>query len=262
MEILEPYIPKEYLALKINYIKQQLAMLPEIKCKTRKIHGKQTEVYVIGTSVYSLANKAGEETKKIYQQREDYLRELSKLEGLWNSEFKGQPPVDIKPQKIIRHLYKNNEEPVNIDSNFFYSLKNDADPNYRENKTFHYNGTFYRSAAEVDIARFYTENGIPFKYEPEIWLKGLKLPVYTDFVILIKELDICKFHEHFGMKNSTNYNRITATKYNNYSGAGLLPELDIFYTYDIDGIPFDTRQLHTKLNSVIYDSLFVINPSI
>ena len=30
MTILEPYIPKEYLALKINYCKQKLAELPEV----------------------------------------------------------------------------------------------------------------------------------------------------------------------------------------------------------------------------------------
>ncbi len=130
----------------------------------------------------------------------------------------------------------------------------------RLNKSFYYNGTYYRSAAEVSIAAFYTEHGIPFKYEPEIWLKDLKNPVYPDFVILIPELDLCKFHEHFGMKNSGDYNRITATKYNNFSGAGLLPELDIFYTYNTDDVPFDTRILKSKLNSVVSASLFMVDP--
>lgn len=37
MTILEPYIPKEYLALKINYCKQKLAELPEVAVKERKI---------------------------------------------------------------------------------------------------------------------------------------------------------------------------------------------------------------------------------
>ena len=83
--------------------------------------------------------------------------------------------------------------------------------------------------------------------------------MFTDFVILIRELDLCKFHEHFGMKNSGDYNRITATKYNNYSGAGLLPELDVFYTYDTGDVPFDIRSLNTKLNSVVYDSLFTVD---
>ena len=255
MEILEPYIPKEYLALKINYIKQQLAMLPEITITQRTIRNIKKEVYIFDSKTIMSTSKTGETVKLNIQKRKDLLRELAFLEAQWNKYYCGLPPSDIKPEKIKRCLYTGNNQYVEINSDYFNRLKNDANPNYRENKKLFYNGTFYRSAAEVDIARFYTEQGIPFKYEPEIWLRGLNFPIYTDFVILIKELDLCKFHEHFGLKNSTNYNRLTATKYNNYSGAGLLPELDIFYTYDIDGFPFDTRSLHTKLNSVVYNSL-------
>lgn len=257
MQILEPYIPKEYLALKINFLKQQLAALPETKKTKRLIHNKYHDVFILNSRLIYSESNTGKELQNCHQQREQILCELSKLEGIWNCYFKGPPPEDIEPRKITRRLFTSTNETVMLDGKFFGSLKNDADMNYRESKTFFYNDTYYRSAAEVDIARFYTEQGIPFKYEPEIWLKGLKYPVYTDFVILIRELDLCKFNEHFGMKNSADYNRITATKYNNYSGGGLLPELDVFYTYDTDDTPFDTRTLMTKLNSVVYDSLFV-----
>lgn len=255
MEIHEPYIPKEYLALKINYIKKQLAELPEVTVTQRTIHNVKKDVFIVNSKPISLTSKTGQQIQNGIMLREELERKLALLEGQWNSSFKGAPPSDIEPQKIRRRLFINKDESVLIDSDFFNRLQNDANPKYRENKTFFYNGTFYRSSAEVDIARFYTEQGIPFKYEPEIWLRGLNYPIYTDFVILIKELDLCKFHEHFGMKNAANYNIITATKYNNYSGAGLLPELDVFYTYDVDGFPFDIRSLQTKLNSVIYDSL-------
>jgi hypothetical protein len=257
MAILEPYIPKEYLALKINYCRQQLACLPEVTKTDRTVRGNKREICVLNSHAHIVESKEGKLLLDIYRQRERYLCELSKLEGLWNCYYKGLPPPDLEPRKIIRYLYRSSDDSVILDGRYFESLNNDADPNHRENKTFYFNGTYYRSAAEVDIARFYTENGIPFKYEPEIWLKGLNYPVYSDFVILIKELDLCKFHEHFGMKNSANYNRLTATKYNNYSGAGLLPELDIFYTYDTNDVPFDIRSLHTKLNSVIYNSLLI-----
>ncbi len=255
MEIHEPYIPKEYLALKINYIKKQLAELPEVTVKQRNIRKTLKDVYIVNSKLIMPTSKVGKSFNQAIQKRQELLRELAFLEAQWNRFFIGPPPEDIQPANIHRRFFTSNSTSIKLDSNFFNSLKNDADPKYRENKTFFYNGIFYRSAAEVDIARFYTEQGIPFKYEPEIWLRGLNYPIYTDFVILIKELDLCKFHEHFGMKNAADYNRITATKYNNYSGAGLLPELDIFYTYDIDGFPFDTRSLYTKLNSVIYNSL-------
>ena len=54
------------------------------------------------------------------------------------------------------------------------------------------------------------------------------------------------------MKNSADYNRITAIKYNNYSGAGLVPELDLFYTYDLPGIPFDLRTVPIKVKALLY----------
>jgi hypothetical protein len=257
MEILEPYIPKEYLALKINYCRQQLACLPKVTKTNRNIHGVLREVCILNSHAHTVESKEGKALLDICRQRERYICDISKLEGLWNCYFKGTPPSDIEPRRIIRYLYSSFDERVMLDGNYFDSLKNDADPNHRENKVFYYNGIYYRSAAEADIARFYTENRIPFKYEPEIWLKGLNYPIHTDFVILIKELDLCKFHEHFGMKNSVNYNRLTATKYNNYSCAGLIPELDIFYTYDTNDVPFDIRSLYTKLNSVIYNSLLI-----
>lgn len=259
MQILEPYIPKEYLALRINYCKQQLEELPEVTMTKRSIKGIMKDVYVYNNHSYVPDSKKGLQFKLSIQQREALTCELLRLEGLWNSSFRGLPPEDIKPRKIERNLLNNVGESVKINGEFFDSLKHDSNPFFPEHKTYYYNGTYYRSAAEADIARFYTEQGIPFKYEPEILLSGLKFPIYTDFVILIKELDLCKFHEHFGMKNSADYNRKTATTYNNYSGAGLLPELDVFYTYDVDSVPFDIRSLQTKLNSVVYDSLLVLD---
>ena len=193
------------------------------------------------------------------RQREELLRELAKLEGLWESAFRGLPPPDIEPRKIRRSFLNNNNETVILDGNFFKSLKNDVNPYFPDSKKYFYNGTYYRSAAEVDIARFYTEQGIPFKYEPEIWLKGLNHPIYTDFVLLIKELDLCKFHEHFGMKNFSGYAAGTLSKYTNYSEAGLVMDFDVICTYNYDSVPFDLRMLSTKLNHAVYDSLFALD---
>ena len=259
MEILTPYSPKEYLALRINYCRQQLAALPEVALSSRSIRGEKKDVYVSDNHYYLLNSKSGKALSDIRQRRDDIERELLRLEGIWNCYYRGLPPTDITPRKVRRRYLNVSEESVLIDSNFFENLKHDSNPYYPEHKTHYYNGTYYRSAAEADIARFYTEQGIPFKYEPEIWLSGMHRAVYTDFIILIKELDLCKFHEHFGLKNSSDYSRKTSTAYNNYSGAGLLPELDVFYTYDVDDVPFDVRSLSTKLNSAVYDSLLGVD---
>jgi len=261
MPVFEPYIPKEYLALKINYCKQQLAALPEVVISHRTIRGVNKLVYMTKHHTYSADSTQGEKLRICMQEREKHLCNLSKYEGLWKSCFRGEPPEDIKPEKKARKCFVNNTESVILNGAFFESLKNDANPYYREHKTHFFNGTYYRSPVEAEIARFYTEQEIPFKYEPEIWLKGLNHPINTDFVILINELDQCKFHEHFGLKNSTDYTRKTATTINNYAGAGLLPGLDLICTYDTDAVPFDIRSFFASFNSMIYASLFTIDNS-
>ena len=134
MTILEPYIPKEYLALKINYCKQQLNMIPEAVMTERKVKGSTKKVYVVKNHIYLPKSKTGTKIQLAMQQREEILCNLSKYEGLWNSAFRGLPPPDIAPRKIIRSYLNNNDEPIIMDSAFFNSLKNDADPFYPETK--------------------------------------------------------------------------------------------------------------------------------
>ena len=57
MEIHEPYIPKEYLALKINYIKKQLAELPEVTVTQRTIHNVKKDVFIVNSKPISLTSK-------------------------------------------------------------------------------------------------------------------------------------------------------------------------------------------------------------
>ena len=66
-----------------------------------------------------------------------------------------------------------------MNKEFFDSLKNDANSKYPKPTNNPFNGIYYRSAAEREIAIFYTEMGIPYKYEPEIMMKGLVLVSIT-----------------------------------------------------------------------------------
>ena len=255
MQILTPYIPKEYLALRINYCRQQLAGLPEVVIKQRKIRGVTRTIYASGKHIAFIDSKNGENYCHIMQKREELLCNLAKYEGMWNSNYKGTPPEDIKPGIIRRSFLSTNAKQIVINSDFFENLPNDANPYYPDSKKYFYNGTYYRSNAEREIAHFYTEQGIPFKYEPEIWLSGMTHAIYPDFVVLIKELDLCKLHEHFGMTDYSNYARATQSKYQNYSSAGLVMDLDVICTYSLKDIPFDLRMLGTKLNNAVLSSL-------
>jgi hypothetical protein len=41
-----------------------------------------------------------------------------------------------------------------------------------------------------------------------------------------------------------------------YIDAGLIPDIDVLFTYDTDDLPFDIRTMWPRLNSLTYSSLF------
>jgi hypothetical protein len=252
MDITDKYIPREYLALKINYCKKQLAELPEVKvyiCHT--VNGKESKRYYVGNHRYSANTPAGRKMHAILLLRDEIERNLDIYESLWNSLFKGSPLPECLPCQALRTLAVDYNKRVILNKDFFDNLKADANTKHAKSHNYFFNGIYYRSAAEREIAVFYTEMGIPFKYEPEISLIGLPYTINPDFVLYIKELDTCKFHEHFGMKNSSNYLRITKLKYCNYTDAGLVPEVDILFTHDTEDMPFCISNLTHKLNTAI-----------
>lgn len=252
MEYINKYIPREYLALKINYCRQQLTQLPKVSMQEHNSSGTSTKRIVIGNHRYNLNSPMGKKCFKIWIARDELERQLQIYEAIWYSNFKGEPFPECKPHKVVRTMNVTGNKQVILNKAYFDSLENDANTEHTKYQNYYFNGIYYRSAAEHDIAVFYTEAGIPFKYEPKIMLAGLDKPVNTDFVLYIKELDNCKFHEHLGIKDSSDYQRITKLKYGNYTNAGLIPEQDIIFTYDVYEMPFDIRYFSAKLNTVIY----------
>ncbi len=255
MNLTNKYIPREYLALRINYCKQQLNELPDVKMHVHIVDGIIRKRLIVGKHKYLLETSLGQKYYKIKLIRDSIESDLKIYEEIWNRNFNGCPPEEFAPQKVIRTLYTNTGGPVVMNREFFDRLENDANRKYAKYKSNLFNGVYYRSAAERDIAIFYTGMGIPFKYEPEISIAGLAKPINPDFVLYIKELDNCKFHEHLGMKDFADYLRETKVKYGNYTGAGLVPDQDIIFTHDIEEVPFDIKYLNAKLNSAIYGTM-------
>ncbi len=252
MDITDKYIPREYLALKINYCKKQLAELPEVVLHEHNVDGVLVKRVSSGGHRYSLNSETGKQLYNCKIERDSLEMDLHLYEAVWNYNYKGIPPIDFAPRKISRLLAVDYNKRIVMDRTFFEGLKNDANNRHPKTSGYYFNGINYRSAAEREIAIFYTEMRIPFKYEPEITLLGLPKPINPDFVIYLRELDTCKFHEHLGIKHSADYLRDTKIKYSNYTGAGLIPDVDILFTHDTEEIPFDIRYLSAKLNSAIY----------
>ena len=255
MITLNQSIPREYLALKINYCRQQLKRLPEVKLQIHNVSGVLTERLFVNGHRYGPNTKEGKKYMPLLKIRNELERRLNLYEAIWNFHFKGEPPEECAPHKVKRTLCIDATHRVTMDKAYFDSLENDANKEYPKPLDYPFNGIYYRSAAEREIAIFYTEMGIPFKYEPAVTIKDVPTIIYPDFVIYIPELDNCKFHEHFGMKDSARYLKNTCNKYYNYTYAGLVPELDIIFTHDVREIPFDIRYVSSKINTAIYGTM-------
>jgi len=255
MIIVDSSIPREYLALKINYLRQQLDLLPEVKLHVHNVSGERIKRVSFDNHRHNLDTPTGKDLYDNWIKRDQIERQLRIYEAIWEGNFKGLPLPECVPHKVTRTLCIDAYHRVNMDKAFFDSLENDANKKYAKPKDYPFNGIYYRSSAEREIAIFYTEMGIPFKYEPAMLIKDIPTFSFPDFVLYIPELDNCKIHEHFGMKDSASYLKITKNKYFNYTNAGLVPELDIIFTHDVEAIPFDIRYVAAKLNTAIYGTM-------
>ena len=254
MEIIDKYIPREYLALKINYCRWLLEHLPKVKIRERMLDGTLKKRLIVGNQRYSLDSQSGKDLYSKMELREAVERELALYEAMWNLYFRDSIP-EMEPMKTIRTLYTGSDTPVIMNKDYFDSLKNDANKNYPKPVFYPFNGIYYRSEAERSIAVLYTNMDIPFKYEPEVKLSGLRKPIYPDFVPYFKEIDSCKFHEHFGIMSSSDYIRDSKIKFGNYTNAGLLQDLDFYFTYSSNDAMLDTRYLNAKINSMIFGAM-------
>lgn len=255
MERIDKYIPKEYLALRINYRRIMLAELPVVKLTEHTLYGVPTKRISIDNHRYNLNTPAGENCMEIYKQRKLCEQELRCYEAIWEAHFTDEPLQECMPHNVNRLLRVSYNQQVVMNKAFFDSLKNDADTRHPKPSYYPFKGIFYRSAAERDIAVFLDDMGIPFKYEPEISLTGLNYTIHPDFVIYIEEIDTCIIIEHLGIKNSSDYIRDNKIKYGNYTGAGLISGVDFLFTHDTDNLPFDIRGLISALNNAIYQLL-------
>jgi len=230
MKYNEKFIPKEYLALKINYLKNQLEQLPQITLQKHIVHGNSLGRIKVDNHRYNLNSKIGKQSYDII------------------------PVPELDPPRVIKTINTGSGLVV-MNRKYFDGLKNDANTTFPKPTNYFFNGTFYRSAAEREIAIFYTEMEIPFKYEPEVMLLGLKKPVYPDFVPYFKEIDTCMFHEHVGMLNSSNYITELKIKSSNYINAGMIPDQDVFFTTNSEESTFDIRYMAAKVNIAVYGAM-------
>lgn len=103
-------------------------------------------------------------------------------------------------------------------------------------------GEKVRSKSEVNIANMLYEKGIPYRYEERLQLRNGKL-ISPDFTIYVKSEGRTKILEHCGAFYKTSYVEQYAWKVRNYIASGIIPNRDVFFSYeDMDG-NIDTRAI-------------------
>ena len=119
MEIVDKYIPREYLALKINYCRQRLEELPKSTMMECKIGGATRKIIKADNHRYCIDTPAGANALKLLQERKELSAQLQIYETIWDINFKGEPLPECKPCKLNRCLYINPKQPVIMDKAFF-----------------------------------------------------------------------------------------------------------------------------------------------
>ena len=71
MNIIDKYIPREYLALKINYCRRLLEQLPKAKIHERMLDGSPKQRIIAGKHRYSLNSLPGKDLYAKMKLREE-----------------------------------------------------------------------------------------------------------------------------------------------------------------------------------------------
>ena len=115
MEYLDKYIPKEYLALKINYCKKRLRELPKTSMEEHHVRGLVIPKIRIANHKINLNSARGQELFAALIERENLEQQLKIYEAIWDCNYK-TPPPEYDPPKIVRTIRTGNNEKTVMDN--------------------------------------------------------------------------------------------------------------------------------------------------
>ena len=146
-----------------------------------------------------------------------------------------QPVRQLSDRKknIISDYYHPNQSPpaINQEGRIYRTLS----------------GIMVRSKSEALIGDIYTDLGIKYEYEPE-----LQIGAYTfnpDFKAIHPVTQSAIYHEHFGMMDDPEYAKKAKWKITGYTNNGYLPFVNIIYSFESLGNPFDVRKTRNLIEA-------------
>lgn len=107
-------------------------------------------------------------------------------------------------------------------------------------------GERVRSKSELIIADMLNQQGIPYKYEYPLYLRGIG-KVYPDFTVLniSKRKEI--FWEHFGMMDDPVYTEAAVKKIATYEQNGVFPGENLILTYETRKQPINQKLVRSLI---------------
>lgn len=142
-------------------------------------------------------------------------------------------------QKLIKPIIETEEQYINNWENIDYKGKefDELTPEIYTSK-----GERVRSKSEVIIADLIKREGIPYRYEYPIYIKGWG-KVYPDFTVLNVRKRKELYWEHFGMMDDTNYVERALEKIALYEKNGIFPGENLIMTFETKKNPINQKMV-------------------
>lgn len=101
-------------------------------------------------------------------------------------------------------------------------------------------GERVRSKSELIIADMLSKEGVPYRYEYPLYLRGVGR-IYPDFTVLNIKKREAMFWEHFGMMDDPTYAEAAVKKIATYEQNGIFPGENLILTYETRKNPINQK---------------------
>ncbi len=179
---------------------------------------------------------------------EQVLRSIEKEIKAIDKYLEGCP--NVHTEDVYMRLHKERQKLVNpIQKTDEQYVKEWEDVKY-QGKGFELNmpefittkGERVRSKSEIIIADMLAREGIPYRYEYPLYIKGYGT-IYPDFTILNVRTRKEFYWEHFGMMDNPAYAEHAIQKIAGYEDNGIEVGEKLIVTYEMKSIPMNQKQI-------------------
>ena len=112
-------------------------------------------------------------------------------------------------------------------------------------------GERVRSKSEKIMADYFYRNGIEYKYECPLYLKGMGV-VYPDFTFLSRKKGEEIYWEHNGIIDEPGYARSMVKKLNAYENNGIFVGERLIHTYETEQTILNTDKIEEMVKRYMY----------